>query len=206
VVNNHDLPYRPLISGTSIINARVNEPGTIGYVAQDNTGAHWIISCYHVLCEANLGPYVADEPIYQPAAVTAQNLVATTSSLRANRLLDCAAAKCEPGRLGINYQLGIGPTVAPVAPAMGMRVLKAGAESGVTEGDIITVNGNDVVIRVVANYPVGYEISDPGDSGSLWVEQQSRAPVALHTGKSTPLRAAAFRFDAVLAALSLSPL
>ena len=204
-MSNYDLQYRPLISGTSIINARVNEPGTIGYVARDNTGTHWIVSCYHVLCEVNLGPYVGDEPIYQPAAATAQNLIATTSSGRANRLLDCAAAQCAPGQQGVNYQLGIGPTALPVAPAVGMRVVKAGAESGVTEGEIITVNGNDVVIRVVSNYPVGYEISVPGDSGSLWVEQQSRSPVALHTGKSAPLRAAALRFDVVLAALSLSP-
>lgn len=204
-MSNSELAFRPLLAGTSILNARVNEPGTLGYIASDDGGGLWIVGAYHVLCNSSLLPYTADEVIYQPAAVTPENRVAITRAARSDANLDCAAAQLEVGVTGLNYQLGIGTAAAPIAPAAGMRVVKSGAVSGVTEGIVISVTGTDVVIQIDPAYPTNFVLSEPGDSGAVWLEQQSRSPVALHTGRQSPRRAAAASFPAVLAALRLNP-
>ncbi len=205
-MSNPDLNFRPVISGTSILNARVNEPGTLGYIAADDAGALWVVSAYHVLCNSTLLPYTADESIYQPAAVTPEFAIALTSAARANPNLDCAAAQLLPRITALNYQLGIGPTPAPTQPTPRMRVIKAGAVSGVTEGIILSVNDPDVLIQTDTTYPVDYTLTEPGDSGSLWLDQQTHAPIALHCGRPSARRAAAKSFPAVLAALNLKPI
>lgn len=205
-MSNPDLNFRPIISGTSILNARVNEPGTLGYIATDNAGDLWIVSAYHVLCDPALLPYSADEPIYQPAAVAPEYRIATTSATHANPDLDCAAAQLIPGITGLNYQLAIGPTTQPAQPVAGMRVIKSGAVSGVTEGVILSVNDPDVLILTDPTYPTDYILSQPGDSGSLWLDQQTHAPIALHSGSPSARHAAAKAFPAVLEALNLKPM
>lgn len=205
-MSNSDLAFRPLLAGTSILNARVNEPGTLGYIASDDSGGLWLISAYHVLCNSSLLAYTTDEVIYQPAAAAPENGVAVTRAARADVNLDCAAAQLDAGVIGLNYQLGIGPAAAPIAPAAGMRVVKSGAASGVTEGIVISVTGIDVVIQIDPVYPTNFVLSEPGDSGAVWLEQQSRSPVALHSGRQSPRRATAVSFPAVLAALRLKPL
>ena len=207
-MSNPDLAFRPLIAGTSIFNARIAEPGTLGYIAaaSDADGTLWLLSAYHVLCNPNSQPYATDEPIYQPAAQSPANRIALTQSTRANPTLDCAAARLDVGQTGINYQLGIGPASAPAQPAVGMRVIKSGAASGVTEGIVLSISGTDIIIQADPAYPTGYTLSEPGDSGSLWLEQQSRSPIALHSGRQSPRRAAAVSFPAILAALRLKPI
>lgn len=205
-MSNSDLNFRPIISGTSILNARVNEPGTLGYIAADDVGALWIVSAYHVLCNSTLLPYTADESIYQPAAITPEYRIALTSATRANPQLDCAAAQLLPGITGLNYQLGIGPTASPIQPAAGMRVIKSGAVSGLTEGIIISVTDPDVLIQTDNTYPTDYTLTEPGDSGSLWLDQQSHSPVALHCGSPSARHAAAKSFPTVLTTLNLKPL
>jgi hypothetical protein len=205
-MSNADLAFRPLLAGTGILNARVNEPGTLGYIAADDVGELWIVSAYHVLCNAGLVAYASDETIYQPAAVAPENRIATTRAARANADLDCAAAQLDAGITGLNYQLGIGPASNPIEPAVGMKVIKSGAASGVTEGIIVAVSGTDVVIQIDPTYPTDFVLSLPGDSGAAWLEQQSRSLVALHSGRQSPRRAAAVSLTAVLAALRLKPL
>jgi len=205
-MSNSDLAFRPLLAGTSILNGRVNEPGTLGYIASDDAGGRWLISAYHVLCNSSLLPSTADEVIYQPAAVAPENRIAVTRAARADVNLDCAAAQLDAGVTGLNYQLGIGPAANPIAPVAGMRVIKSGAASGVTEGIVISVTGTDVVIQIDPTYPTNFVLSEPGDSGAVWLEQQSRSPVALHSGRQSPRRAAAVSFPAVLAVLRLKPL
>jgi hypothetical protein len=205
-MNNFDLGYRPLVAGVSIVNGRVGEPGTLGFLAADDAGQRWIVSCYHVLCDAGLGPFQQSDAIYQPAAVVGPNLIAMTDAKRADATLDCAAALLQPGIACTEIQLGIGKTGAVAVPAPGMRVVKAGAESGITEGTITTVFGTNVSIEIDQAFPVEYQLSAPGDSGALWVEQQSRSPVALHTGRTSARRAQASAFGEVLRALGLATL
>ncbi|MEO6802276.1 MAG: hypothetical protein ABI197_03415 [Granulicella sp.] len=202
-MNNADLRYRPVLAGISIVNARIGEPGTLGYIAADGDGALWIVSAYHVLCGAALESYIADEAIYQPAAAAPENRIAVTRATRANAALDCAAALLDLGITTVSYQIGIGASPAPIEPVVGMRVIKAGAVSGITEGIVQSVDGDTVRIAADPAFPADYVLSEPGDSGALWVEQQSRAPVALHLGRSSSRRAEGLSFRAVLAALQL---
>jgi hypothetical protein len=205
-MNNADLQYRPLLCGVSLINARIGEPGTLGYIGRDPTGDIWLISAYHVLCNSDLSAYTADEAIYQPAANFAPYHVASTRSSRANPALDCAAALLDPGISRVNTQLGLGPVGAPKTPSVGMRVAKSGAVTGITEGLITQINGDTVRIEVDPAFDDDYVLSAAGDSGSLWLEQSTRAPVALHRGHSSPQRADALDIQTALAALGLQPL
>lgn len=205
-MNNADLRYRPILAGTSIVNARVNESGTLGYVAADSLGAIWIVSAYHVLCNATLAAYTTDEAIYQPAAIAPENRIALTNAARANSALDCAAALLDPGLFAFNYQLGIGLLTNPIEPVVGMRVVKAGAAGGITEGIVQSVSDDTLSIETDPAFPGEFILSEPGDSGALWLEQQSRAPMALHVGRPSPLHASAVPLLAVLAALQLKPI
>lgn len=200
---NHDLAYRPLRAGTSILNARVNEPGTLGLIAQDAAGAAWIVSCYHVLCDVNLGAYVQDDPIYQPAAVVNGNQIAVTSKTMADAGLDCAAAKVMAGIQVSNSILEIGPVTGVVAATAGMRVVKSGGVSGITEGVVANVAGQMVTIRIDASFSQQYVLSEPGDSGALWVEQTTQRAVALHRGLQTAREAAAVPVQLVMDKLGL---
>ena len=81
--------------------------------------------------------------------------------------------------------LGIGTASAPIAPVPGMRVVKSGRSTEITEGVINTINGNTIEIKLHPDFPATYDLSDPGDSGAVWLEQESRAPVALHRAGTT---------------------
>ncbi len=205
-MNNADLQYRPLLGGISLLNARVAEPGTLGYFGRDALGATWIISAYHVLCNSDLSPYVADEAIYQPAAEYAPYHVATTHAAKANVQLDCAAARLDTRATVLNAQLALGAVAVPKAAAVGMRVCKSGAVTGVTEGVITQVDGDTIQIAADIAFDANYVLSDAGDSGSLWLEQSTRAPVGLHRGHGSPRVATAGSILDVLAALQLTPL
>lgn len=204
-MNNADLPYRPLLGGVGLFNARIAEPGTLGYFARDPTGT-WLISAYHVLCNSNFAPITAGETICQPAADVPANRVATTSLSKANSLLDCAAAQLSPAITCINAQLGLGAVTAPKAPAVGMRVAKSGFGTGVTEGIITQINGDTIRIEADPGFDNDYVLSAVGDSGSLWIEQSTHAPIALHRGHASPRRADALNIQTALTALGLLPL
>ncbi len=202
-MSNLDLQYRPLRLSTSIINGRVKEPGTLGLFGKDESGKTWLVSCYHVLCDGGLGPYTQDDVIYQPAAVSDAFAVARTDRGRANIDLDCAAALISDGLTTNSWIPGLGPLVQRVAPAMNARVIKVGAMGGITEGVITQITGATVMIRTDADLPLDYVISQPGDSGALWLDQTTRAAVALHRGLRNPRTATATAIDAVLTALHL---
>jgi len=199
----HDLQYRPLRAGTSIINKRIDEPGTLGMIANDAAGAPWIVSCYHVLCDTALGAFVQDDAVFQPAAVSAANQIAMTSKTKADAGLDCAAAKVQAGILVSNSVLGIGPVIGVVAAIVGVRVVKSGGESGITEGVVSTVSGAEVRVRIDPSFPQDYILSTAGDSGSLWIEQETHKAVALHRGLVSPREAVAVPIQSVLNSLGL---
>lgn len=195
--------YRPLRAGVSIINPRVNEPGTLGVILRAADGFLWAVSCYHVMCDGHLGPYVQDDPIYQPAAVADENKIGVTTAGKANRDLDCAAVKLLPGIDAQMAVLGLGALSVITDPEPGMRVVKMGAVSGLTEGVVFQVVDEQVSIRVDATFPVEYVLSAPGDSGSLWLEQGTNHAVALHRGLKTPKTATATAMTSVKVALGL---
>jgi len=204
-MNNADLRYRPLLCGVSLLNTRIGEPGTLGYIGRDPAGNAWLISAYHVLCNSDLSAYTADEAIYQPAADFGPYRVASTRSPKAISALDCAAALIDSGIACVNVQLGLGPVSVPKAPSVGMHVAKSGAVTGITEGLITQISGDTVRIEADPAFDQNYVLSAAGDSGSLWLEQSTRSPVALHRGHSSPQRAEALNIETALAALGLQP-
>jgi hypothetical protein len=86
-----------------------------------------------------------------------------------------------PGVAAVNELLGVGPiNPAPVSPRVGMRVLKYGVATELTEGVVADIQGSDVIIAPAPGFPAEYQLSDIGDSGALWLEQGSLRAVALH--------------------------
>jgi hypothetical protein len=177
---NHQLLFRPLLGGVEIFNPRVNEVGTLGFIAQDVNANNqlWLVSCYHVLIGGANNAPLDGEAVLQPASEGTP--VAFVDANRADPTLDCAAARLISTLAGSGSILGLGRISSPVSPEVGFRVIKSGATTGVTEGVIEEVNDDDVVIGHLLGFDLNYDLSLPGDSGSLWLRWNDFAPIALH--------------------------
>jgi len=176
---NHQKGFRPLRPGIYIYNPATGGAGTLGALATSDGADLWLISCYHVLGRADKSALTDGEAVFQPSP---PNIVARTSAQRANALLDCAAAKCIDGITGVNEILEIGNIAAPVDPKKGMRVIKSGTESGITEGVIRDVSEKFFSVEAPPDFPLDYSITEIGDSGALWVERESGSAVGLNLG------------------------
>ena len=202
MTRNHDRLYRPLRGGTIVFNPNVGVLGTLGLIATSDGIDRWLISCYHVLGRANGAPFADNEPVTQGDLVTP---IARLRSARADSALDCIAAEVDPGVACVRDILGLPPVTQVGQPMVGMRVVKSGRETGVTEGLVEAINGNEVVIGLVPTFPRDYELSGVGDSGAVWIEPTSGAAMALHrAGNSATRKAFAASFPAVLTSLGLN--
>ncbi len=170
-IGNLKRTYGNLRGGLQIMNRALEEPGTLGMIVSAD-GAPCLISARHVL--ARNRPGIGDAVVQGPGAPD----IAIVE--RVSSRLDCAAARLAAGVQFAPEILTIGPLTPIKDPAEGMRVVKVGASTGVTEGRITRVNGDEVTIKPLADFPLEYQLSDTGDSGSVWVEIATRAPVALH--------------------------
>jgi hypothetical protein len=131
--------------------------------------------------------------------------VALIDGSRADQWLDVAAAVI-PGGNAVGRILGLGKLNTVADPSVGMRVIKAGTTTGITEGVITAVSGSEVRIEVPFEYPSkDYVLSEEGDSGSLWIDTATMSPVGLHfQGAEAGLETAFARpLPAVFAALGL---
>lgn len=204
VVRNHVLPFRPLRGGIAIMNGNNGPSGTLGCIATSDGVDRWIVSAHHVLRGA--GPELGDdEPIFQPALGGAAVPIARTRRDQASLAFDIAAARVVAGVETVNEILGIG-VLGPVAePVEGMRVVKSGIATGITEGVVARVDGSQVRIEIPAGYPSKYDLSAVSDSGAVWLEQGTAAPVALHVaGNDTGIEVAiGVRMSEVLRVLGL---
>lgn len=153
---NHGLAYRPLIAGVAVYNPNVNEVGTLGLIATSDGIDRWIVSCYHVLAR-NLSvvvgtPLASGELIFQGSAHDGE--VAKTDVGRADAQVDCAAALIDPSVPSLQAIVDVGLlNHAPVAPSVGLRCLKSGAETGVTEGVVIRLDQGRVLIGPPNGFP-----------------------------------------------------
>ena len=201
---NHIQSFRPLRGGIAISNGNGGRLGTLGCIATSNGADRWIVSALHVLRGA--GPELGDgEPIFQPALGGTDSPVAQTRRSRTVTELDAAAALVVDTVGAVHEILGLG-VVGPLAePVEGTRVVKSGVATGITEGKIVRVVGDAVRIEVLAGYPSKYEMSTISDSGSIWLDQDTRSPVALHVaGDDTGIEVAVgVRLSTVLRALRL---
>ncbi len=208
--NNHVLRFRPLRAGTRIINAVCMNPGTLGFIGVDSAGALWLVSCHHILVRPKGWtdqPFAEGEPIFQPNKRTPDSLVARTVSGRGNAQLDCAGVPLLEGIEPSAEALGLGMIAKePVEAKPDMPVVKSGMRTGVTEGRIAKVTGSTIQILPPKDFPDDYQLCDPGDSGALWLEKGSLAPVGLHRAGNVrgPEFARATRIQDVLQALRLT--
>ena len=179
-IPNHNLPFRPVRGGISVWNPEVDEPGTLGCLLTSDGTDRWILSCYHVFGRLNGAAFPNGEPIYQPSDNIAQ--IAQNSVLHSSWELDCSAAQLSPEISGMPEILGLFPLTGSEDPRLEMRVLKAGAETGITEGIVTAIDGNTIEIGLLPQIDLQYELSAPGDSGSVWVNRRTGKVVALHKG------------------------
>lgn len=199
-VANHRVAFRPWRGGTLIFQPDNNRAGTLGMVLTSDGTDRWLLTALHVLARPN-GTIVATDRLFQPNA--AAGVIATLASAVGDAALDCAAV---PLTLPVSDEvLGLGSLTAAAAPVVGQRVMKSGWKTGVTEGRVESVVGTDVVIQRLADYPSDYLLAAEGDSGAVWVDATTRAPVALHTRETAvgPHRALGADFRAVMPALGL---
>jgi hypothetical protein len=205
VARNHTQPFRPLRGGIAIMNGNNGPSGTLGFVATSDGTDRWIVSAHHVMRGQGL-QVVDNDPIFQPALGGSAQPIAFTKAARADETLDVAAALVEQNVIAIGEILGIGMLGAVIEPAVGMRVVKSGVATGITEGVITGINGDDVLIEMPAGYPSKYELSAVSDSGSLWLEEATASPVAVHVaGNDTGVEVAlGVRVSRVLQALGLA--
>jgi hypothetical protein len=169
------------------------------WVRDGLTGASGLLSNWHVLCgskQAAAGDKISqpgpDHQGTQPTRVVA----ALERWAPLDVGIDAAMALLAPG-------IGISSTIFEqtlhvngiVPPKNGMAVLKYGVTSGLTRGIVDGIEGSYRMnysaygdterwmdgLRIVVdpNNPQN-EISLSGDSGAIWVEQQSGRAVALH--------------------------
>ena len=206
-MSNHNEHFRPLRGGIVIVARTENNFGTLGMVLTKNGADRWGLTCGHVLGPL-AGPVPSADPVFQPDNSATAFRVGETVSAVADATLDCAAFKIDVAVTASKEILGIGTPTAPKPPAIGMRVIKSGRSTQITEGTIDSVTGARVEIKIRSDYPAAYDLSDPGDSGAVWFEQSTLAPVALHRAGTTSGTSIAFALDisAVLTRLGLSML
>jgi len=202
--------------GTNMVMA-----GTLGAVVSDANG-QYLLSNNHVL--ADEGNIPLGSPIFQPGLLDGGNPV-TDAVARLTKFIpispsavnhvDCALARIDsPGLVTPVFLPNVGKLASgvPVAPTVGMKVIKTGRTTGPTSGTITDIHATvsveydsgtcqfDEQVIIVGD---GDEFSAAGDSGSLIVQSNPKRPTALlFAGSQT--HTIANRIDAVLAALGVA--
>jgi endonuclease G len=204
--------------GISISNERHNAHGTLGTLVIDReTGDEMILSNWHVLAadwRARPG-----SRIYQPGRLDGGSSLDTVATLTRHAMsvnLDAAVATLSDSRRLINDQFELGQVTGVGQAELGMAVVKSGRRTGVTHGRIIAIEGVakigyghlERIIRhiltIEPRWKVG-EVSAPGDSGSIWLDQATMQTVGLHfAGSNFPERGLALDMSSVLEALNIN--
>lgn len=214
-VNPRAMPMNPMRGGISISDAytRVGYGTLGGMVVDEETGEPMLLSNFHVM--ASRGYARLGAPILQPGRGDGgEDIVAYFARHGMDRGIDAAVARLSGTRGIINDLFRLGRINGVCAPVLGMRVCKSGRTSDVTHGMVagigavvkITYPGSGLrPIRSVMNIvPIGggSEVSEPGDSGSLWVDEETHAAVGLHfAGSDDPENALAIDMAEVLRTL-----
>lgn len=208
----------PMQGGISISNARRNVYGTLGGPVIDReTGALMILSNWHVLA----GDWRARPgwPIYQPGRGDGGSRADTVAKLSRGAMsssLDAAVAELTGSRPLVNHPLGLEPVKGVGWAQMGMEVVKSGRRTGVTYGRVTGVEGTARmnyrgvkrlirnVVTIEPRLALG-QVSAGGDSGSLWLQEETMHAVGLHfAGGDDPEYALAIDMPPILDALNVN--
>jgi hypothetical protein len=187
---DHQIRHQLLKGGISIGNLLLGGSGTISASVFDNlSGQQMVLSNWHVLC-GRLNCRVG-EPIIQPGnggadGGGAADLIARLARWRFDDQVDAALAVLSGQRFCTDDLLHLGRVSTRVGSAvLGMHVMKSGRTTGVTDGKITDVSADITIdyqgslgVRDLRNQLIiknGNQVSLPGDSGSLWVDDDLRA-------------------------------
>lgn len=198
--------FDPLVGGIAVRNSRRSSGGTLGAIVFDTDSRVAMgLSNHHVLV-ADVGQ-VGDN-ITSPPPVRRNNIIGTLT--RWNMTLDCAVFTLNNSRRIsreiVDFPQGVRGAVQPV---VGMRVAKSGRRTGTTFGIVEGVSRREFTIMPDPRRPSpSGEISDNGDSGSVWLEVTSTSAVGLHyageTTEENPEKAWAKRMVNVMTTLSIT--
>ena len=196
IKNPFQITQRPLIIGASVANYNVTV-GTIGcFVMPRVGGGPCILSNNHVL--ANEGKSMAGSEILQPApsdqGVLSDTVATLTNSFPLDRnginQVDAAVATIRPGiQFNANLLTGLGTLGSTLGPLLANKdiVFKIGRSSGLEKGIVSVVELSNVHIDYdignlrfddqieIENAPGEDAFAQPGDSGSLVVNQNMQA-------------------------------
>ncbi|PSL79708.1 hypothetical protein C7T35_36290 [Variovorax sp. WS11] len=202
----HQARHRPVPAGVEIGPLGGKFVGTLGCFVRggDGAGPLFILSNNHVL--ANVNRFPIGTPFTQPFSAGAADTIATLSSFepilfpapgsQPRNVIDAAiAVVTEPKKVKTGSMLNIKKyTPHLLAPRPGMVVTKAGRTTGVTGGMIRAIRVRGVQVNygtqqapIIATFDNaititgngGLPFSNPGDSGSVILDQASGRPVAL---------------------------
>ena len=177
---DRDQRHEPLIGGVQIMNTNASSFGTLGMIVFSRGSLRPLgISNYHVMVRT---PPVASDVISQPEKNTAFEVLGAV--VRSDKTLDCAV--CELGGRAWSLEIfGVRPATGTISARIGMKVLKSRVTTGVTWGTIDGIESSAFTIVQDASSPPG-ELSDDGDSGSVWLELASNQVVGLHFAGEAP--------------------
>jgi hypothetical protein len=118
-------------------------------------------------------------PVYQPAVDQSDHVIGFVDSAFVAAALDAAAFRILP-EIPCSADIdGIGSMGLPAPPVSKQQVFKLGYMTGTTEGEVAAVVPAP---KVSVGAPGGVVRAQIGDSGAVWFDKHTLAPLALHTG------------------------
>lgn len=218
--------YNPLLGGISIAPSRCDDGmGTLGILVKDGGGDAMMLSNYHVLClddgKAREGDEICQEARGDNAIGWCGNCAAlvrwATGNVKVSGTLygvDCAVARLTARKANMGIIEQIGKVTGTVAAKVGMAVIKRGRTTRWTSGVV-----DDVAATIEEDFGTGIGIvnmrnqvivksdagrfTEPGDSGSVYVDKDTKAVVALHWGRTADGSSVGSPIAAVLDALKV---
>jgi hypothetical protein len=202
----HQARRRPVPAGVEIGPLGGNFVGTLGCFVRRGPGTSgplFILSNNHVLADVNRFPLGTQHT--QPFSSNPADVIAALSDFEPIRfpapgsqprnVIDAAIASVTTAQVVLGRMLNI-PNYTPqlLAPRPGMAVIKAGRTTGVTRGTIRAIRVRGVLVNygtrqnpIIATFDNaititgsgGAAFSNPGDSGSVILDQTTGRPVAL---------------------------
>ena len=204
-----------MVGGISVGNVVIGGSGTIGFSVFDNiTREGMILSNWHVLCgrlTCALGESIIQPGQGSPDTGQPTDEVAKLYRAVLTDRVDAALGRLTGSRFLSQNILGRDTIFKIGTPLLGMTVRKSGRSSGVTHATITDISADidilyDKVVRHFLEQVVieGTDASLPGDSGSIWGNDQGEAIGLNFAGINNGTIAFANPFQQVAAALNIN--
>ncbi|QHW24457.1 hypothetical protein GYN07_09000 [Rhizobium leguminosarum bv. viciae 248] len=196
----YDGRYDPLLGGSRIQPAGSNFLGTFGGTVFGIGSTQPLgLTNWHVADNGNATP--VGNPIFQPIQSSSNQIGAcVAASLGRVRTgwIDAALIQLNGTRQMSQSMIGINgePTQRAAAARLGMKVIKSGRTTEVTRGKVDavayattidyggvvgTVNySNQILLRADPQTPNSGQVSNGGDSGSIWLESSTNRAIGLN--------------------------